>query len=1283
MLPYHLGGNADRAASRKTIFHAVWQGCPEVSPARFLVETHMPQNWSAPRCVFALVVLLLCTSAGCPKPKAQTPVEAVDDRAKPGASTLKKFDATETAELLRLRGAALGHLENQKFADAEAALRDLAKQLPDELFVWQNLAVCQQLAFDATKDDAQRGPLLPAVEDTLAEFERRAPSSAAPFLLRARIADKLSRRDEAIAALRAAVQAEPDAGPAWYELYSQLRIATVADANSPGAAKRFAQMLDAGRQVDRFYPENWFVWKDWALDLAQAKDPDLKPLLKRMRTALAPFASTFERDVHVNPVTVIDNAVKTIDGGTSPNLRILANILISEVLPDKAAVSKHSLEYLRRDFSVETAARFTLEPVVAAPAAVQFDLRLASLAGLDGSTVRALVWVDADLDRRMDLAVLESRKLTVFRMQDSGWSEFLSCDLPGDAVRLSAADLDDDGDPVQSPLASTTRASPFDPERWHEADPDFVASGPGGLFVVENRLLPNGVRQLVVRDENQPWIGDTGFTTSVLADLDGDGDLDLFASNPRPRIFSQRGNLLFQELTERSLLPDEPLEISAAVCADWDRDVDTDVIVTSGQGFGWFENLRHGRFRYRALPWEPFPVAMQLTVAELNGDGAWELVAAGPRGLTVITTRRSPTGVGAPDHWGTLNFNGGRCEWAQVADFDNDGAMDILSDHPDGPRLSVNDGLPPDRPAGFHTVTLPVNRDRVHAAAVGDIDRDGDVDAWLADATVDAVRNDGGNANHWLELRVRGLQEKGASRNDGRRINHQGIGSLVELRTGERYQAAIVDGQVTHFGLGKRTKPDLLRMVWTNGVPLTVVAPPADHVIFEEQLPTGSCPYLYLWNGERFEFYTDLLWNAPLGLKFAEDVVAPWREWEYLKLDGDRLQPRENQYVLQITEELWEVAYFDQVQLTAIDHPRDVQIFTNEKVGPASMAEPKLHTVRQPRPPVAARDTQGRDVLSEVLHRDGTFTKTYDRKLASGLTTDHYLELDFGDLGDARQITLFLTGWLYPTTTSQNVQLSLHPTMPRPRPPSLWTPDETGAWREIRPFMGFPGGKTKTIAVDVSDCFTPGDYRLRIATNMEFYWDDAFVTVDEAPAEFVSRPLEFLRADLHARGFSQAVHHPGNGPEHYDYGVLSTEPRWPPLAGQLTRYGDVTELLRQRDDHLAVFGAGDEMTVAFAVPKEPLPEGWVRDFVLFNVGWDKDTVLHTVHGTTIEPLPFRAMTEYGHIHGESRPMDVDYARYLERYQTRRQDLGAFWNQLHLPDPARNVLPRSRFDAALP
>jgi hypothetical protein len=430
------------------------------------------------------------------------------------------------------------------------------------------------------------------------------------------------------------------------------------------------------------------------------------------------------------------------------------------------------------------------------------------------------------------------------------------------------------------------------------------------------------------------------------------------------------------------------------------------------------------------------------------------------------------------------------------------------------------------------------------------------------------------------------------------------------------------------------------------------------------QLLTGSCPYLYTWNGSEFEFVTDLLWAAPLGLQAADGVLLPWREWEYLKIPGNQIAEKDGEYVLQLTEELWEAAYFDEVKLIAVDHPKEVEIYSNEKVGPPEIAQFKIHTARHKQTPVAARNHRGRDLLRELAKEDGVYTKPFDTKLRQGLVEEHLMELDLGDLRAAEQVTLFLTGWIYPSGTSLNVAISQNPDLPHPRPPALLVPDGKGGWREALAFMGFPGGKTKTIAVDLTGLLTEGDYRLRIATNLELYWDAAFFTVDEPPLELRQTVLKLSAANLHFRGFSRIVHDPGHGPERFLYGEGSTAPKWPPMQGRFTRFGDVTDLLRQRDDRLVVLGAGDEATLRFEVPADP-PPGWKRDFLLFSVGWDKDANLCTVVGDTAEPLPFGAMRNYPPSVDDRPPDTAEFRRYLDEYQTRSHS-GQFWRALRQP-----------------
>src|SRR5690606_15101754 len=133
------------------------------------------------------------------------------------------------------------------------------------------------------------------------------------------------------------------------------------------------------------------------------------------------------------------------------------------------------------------------------------------------------------------------------------------------------------------------------------------------------------------------------------------------------------------------------------------------------------------------------------------------------------------------------------------------------------------------------------------------------------------------------------------------------------------------------------------------------------------------------------------------------------------------------EYRLQITEELWEAAYFDHVKLIAVDHPADVDVYTNEKVGSAELAAHKIHTVRHPKLPVSIRDQAGRDWLPQLAQRDEQYTRNFERKIAQGLCDEHYLEFDLGELSNPQRITLFLAGWIRPTDTNINVALDQNP----------------------------------------------------------------------------------------------------------------------------------------------------------------------------------------------------------------------------------------------------------------
>src|SRR5207244_1238432 len=115
-------------------------------------------------------------------------------------------------------------------------------------------------------------------------------------------------------------------------------------------------------------------------------------------------------------------------------------------------------------------------------------------------------------------------------------------------------------------------------------------------------------------------------------------------------------------------------------------------------------------------------------------------------------------------------------------------------------------------------------------------------------------------------------------------------------------------------------------------------------------------------------------------------------------------------------------------------------------------------------------------------------------------------------------------------------------------------------------------------------------------------------------------PLAVSQATLSPRGCMLEFSPDGKLPTLYDYDRLSSVPATGP-KGKWTRFGDVTELLTERDDRFVIFGPGDDLDVQFdATRLPPVPEGWTRSFVLRTWGYCKDGAPFTAQGATVEPL---------------------------------------------------------------
>jgi tetratricopeptide (TPR) repeat protein len=799
---------------------------------------------------------------------------------------------------------------------------------------------------------------------------------------------------------------------------------------------------------------------------------------------------------------------------------------------------------------------------------------------------------------------------------------------------------------------------------------------------------------------------------AAFVDYDHDGDLDIFSAGgalPRQSAYSSPPNLLlrnngdgtFADVTAASKLTPVRGHPVAVVPTDFDnrRDVDLLVVGYDGPPALW-KNLRDGTFR---------DVAAEAGL-ELVGDGL-SCVAAGDVNKDAFTDFY----FGRTDGRGEFALSDGRGRFklspapagsaaqpseqtaAQFLDYDNDGLLDLFAAGAKGLRVLRNlgdgwadvsmkaaGGLLPESMTASLTASL----------ASGDVDGDGDVDlfvGWAMPGTAGRplvfARNDGGNRNRSLRV---GLA--------GKVSNRGGVGAKVELRAGslqqklESYSAtpAPAPSDVV-FGLGQRTSADAVRILWPSGVAqaetqsgagvkaVAGVAPGALKVTELDRKPS-SCPFLYAWNGERFEFVTDFMGGGEMGGLVAPGVYNTPDPDEYVRIRGDQLKARDGRYELRVTNELEEALFVDRLQLVAVAHPAGLEVYPDEGLRDAPPAF-RLYASGDARPPAAATDDHGHDVLARLSRLDRQYPDDFKVGPVRGYAEPHTLTLDLGEVegvsakndvkaggraappsatsasatspsASGARTLLLLTGWTDYAFSSDNVAASQ--SRLELKFPSLQVRDGEGKWRTVVENIGIPVGRPQTLVVDLTGKFLSASREVRIVTNMRVYWDRILVDA-RGGVDFPSRltRLDPAGAELRWRGFSAEVTPDGREPLSYDYARVSPDSPWKAFPGRYTREGDVRELLKGADDIFVVSRAGDEVGLSFDASALPaLPAGWTHTFLLYADGFSKEMNIHSSSPDQLAPLPFHGMRSYPPAAPEAYPSKAARGDYLERYNTR-------------------------------
>jgi tetratricopeptide (TPR) repeat protein len=802
------------------------------------------------------------------------------------------------------------------------------------------------------------------------------------------------------------------------------------------------------------------------------------------------------------------------------------------------------------------------------------------------------------------------------------------------------------------------------------------------------------------------------YSTSAIGlafiDYDHDGDLDLYASGDAAlcaglgcgsaAVWRNNGNGTFTSV-DIGISPG--LLATGAVGTDYNNDRAVDLLVADMQGGTIFQNPREGKF----LALHPFVSesgkdpsfhpSVGVTALDFDHD-AWMDIAMTRATAPALTLWRNNHGktfdrVQLPD------TNWVRAYGVAAFDYDNDGWVDLVAvgETKEGKgEIKLFRNLGPD---GFKDVTADVGLDKIHlehprAIITGDYDSDGATDLLITQNHGPAVllRNEGGNQNHWLRLSLKGLAD-----------NKSAIGTKVEVFSGGNRQKFEIAGSNGYLGqnspyltvgLGDSTQADIVRMLWPTGVLQDEIHVAGDRQqnFTEIDRRGSSCPTLFVWNGERYQFVADMLGAGVVGHWVGPGQRDVPRPVEWIKIDRGMIrekesqnphpiaaqnaairmeQPRglENTLSFRFMEPLEEAVYLDQVRLMAVDHPLDTEVYPNEYFASnPPYPEFKVVVSKNARPPAGAWDEHGHDVLPDLLrHRYfGDFALTQFQ----GFAKPHALTLDLGEEYRGEPLWLLMHGEVeYFSASSMYAASQAGITAIAPYVEVL---GKDGKWKRVVDDMGFPAGGPRTMTADLTGKLPVATRKIRITTNLQVYWDSILIDRTAQPNHEVPRragenarlrddtmaktfEVPLTRANLEFHGYPLKIEGTPPGNVNYIYEKASATGPYTRPAGSYTRYGDVLPLLTALDDKLAVFGSGDEVQLDFDPSQLPaLPAGWIRDYFFAANGYEKDMDFYAAQGNYVAPLPFLSMKDYPYAPKQSFPLDDAHLKYLLEYNTR-------------------------------
>ena len=906
--------------------------------------------------------------------------------------------------------------------------------------------------------------------------------------------------------------------------------------------------------------------------------------------------------------------------------------------------------------------RLVAQPLIAAASVPAF------------TTTGGACMIDATGSGQMDLVLMQSGKQAIRVLHNTGGGKFSEWDAEAAGLKASGH-------------AAACAVGDFDSDGLND-----LAVAMNDRVLLFRNLGHGHFQDVTARSGIVPRNRPTGIT---FVDYDHDGDLDLFLTGaPLPSggepdvLWRNNGNGTFTEQTEPTGLGGSG-KTEAAILTDFNNDRAVDLAVTgSGSAPVIYVNPREGKYPAQPLYEDAqLPPTEGITVLDYNKDGWMDIAVThrGAPGLTLWRNVAGPDGVGRRFERVALPLKGATRGWGLAPiDIDNDGWIDLAAivQTRAGPRVRVfrnrGDGTFEDvsHALGFDRIRLTAPRGLVAAEVVGD----GAPDLIVIQKNAPPVllRNMGANKNHFVRLDLGGLADNKTALGVKVEVFADGLWQKWELAGASGYRTQ-APPQIL-VGLGQAPGIDLLRILWPTGVLQDEIDLPHQQVIAMKEADRrgSSCPVLFVWNGRRYEFVTDVIGAAVVGHWFTPTRRNIPNPGEWVKVDGSDVALVNGRISVRFMEPMEEVNYIDQLRMVAVDHPEDVEVNPDERfLDSPPFASGRVVASKGVRLPIGAWDGDGRDVLDQLSRRDHVFASGFHPLPYDGFADLHALTLDLGAIDSHAPLRLLMTGYVnYFSATSLYAawQAGI-----KEIPPYVEAALPDGTWKRVTGDAGFPAGLERTIVMDLTGKLPAGTRRIRLMTNLQIYWDQALID-QSANAEARATEVPLATATLHFRGYPKEIDLASPGDLTYDYNLVSLTGPFQSERGSYTHFGDVTSLLKGVDNRFAIFGSGEGIAAEFDASALPsLPAHWKRDYFFYANGFVKDMDWWDASPFTVAQMPFHGMSAYPYPKEEhpASAAELDYRlNWNDRFNPGDPEGLHYFDYQPLPSTPSGDLPRS-------